>query len=259
MPVPVSIVIPTRNEEAQIAECVMDLAWADEVLVADGGSSDATAAVAREAGAFVLENAGATIAAQRNAAIERARNSWVFALDADERFTETLREEVALTIAAPRHDAYRVRRRNFYLGRELSRGHWGHDWVTRLFPRNRRFVNRRVHEHLEPLPNVGWLNAPLLHIPYRDLQHQLEKMNRFALWGAEELYEQGQRANAWGLLTRPVGRFLKAYLLQGAIADGLPGLVSSMLGGYTAFLKQAHLWSLEAARGTDARSTSPHL
>ena len=161
MPVPVSIVIPTRNEEAQIAECVRDLAWADEVLVADSGSGDATVALAREAGAIVLENAGATIAAQRNAAIERARNSWVFALDADERFTEALRNEVAVTVAAPRHDAYRVRRRNFYLGRELTRGHWGRDWVTRLFPRERRFVNRRVHEHLEPLPDVGWLSAPL--------------------------------------------------------------------------------------------------
>jgi glycosyltransferase involved in cell wall biosynthesis len=254
MPVPVSIVIPTRNEEAQIAECVRDLAWADEVLVADGGSSDATVAFARGAGAMVLENAGATIAAQRNTAIGRARNSWVFALDADERFTEALRDEVALTVSAPRHDAYRVRRRNFYLGRELTRGHWGHDWVTRLFPRERRFVNRRVHEHLEPLPDVGWLSAPLLHIPYRDLQHQLDKMNRFALWGAEELYEKGQRASAWSLLTRPVGRFLKAYLLQGGIADGRPGLVSSMLGGYTAFLKQAHLWALEAARGTPPRT-----
>ena len=255
MRVPVSIVIPTRNEEAQIAQCVRELAWADEVLVADGGSSDATVALARESGAVVMESAGATIAAQRNAAIERARNSWVFALDADERFTQDLRDEVARAVAAPQHDAYRVRRRNFYLGREITRGHWGRDWVTRLFPRERRFVNRRVHEHLERLPDVGWLSATLLHIPYRDLQHQLEKMNRFALWGAEELYEQGQRASAWGLLSRPIGRFLKAYLLQGSMADGRSGLVSSMLGGYTAFLKQAHLWALEMERGTSPGKT----
>jgi glycosyltransferase involved in cell wall biosynthesis len=246
--VPVTIVIPTRNEEHQIAECIRDLEWADEVLVADGGSTDATVAIARKAGASVLEDAGPTIAAQRNTAIERARNEWVFALDADERFTAPLREEMARTIATPRHDAYRVRRRNFYLGRELTRGHWGRDWVTRLFPRERRFVNRRVHEHLERIPNVGQLQAQLLHIPYRSLFHQLEKMNRFALWGAEDLYEQGRRATTWGLIGRPVGRFLRAYLLQGSIADGRSGLVSCVLGGYTAFLKHAHLWALESAR-----------
>jgi glycosyltransferase involved in cell wall biosynthesis len=247
MPVPLTIVIPTRDEATQIAECVRDLAWADEVLVADGGSTDGTAALARGAGATVLEDTGPTIAAQRNTAIERARNGWVFALDADERFTPALRDEVARTIESPRHDAYRVRRRNFYLGRELTRGHWGRDWVTRLFPRERRFVNRRVHEHLERMPDVGRLQAPLLHTPYRSLFHQIEKMNRFALWGAQELYEQGRRANTWGLVARPLGRFLRAYLLQGAIADGRSGLVSSALGGYTAFLKHAHLWAMESA------------
>lgn len=254
MPVPVTIVIPTKDEEAQIAECVRALAWADEVLVADGASTDGTVARARAAGAVVLENTGPTIAAQRNAAIARARNEWVFALDADERFTEALRDEVAHTVQAPRYDAYRVRRRNFYLGRELTRGHWGRDWVTRLFPRERRYVNRRVHEHLERMPDVGLLQAPLLHVPYRSLFHQLEKMNQFAAWGAEDLYEQGHRATIWDLVGRPAGRFLRAYLLQGAIADGRFGLVSSMLGGYTAFLKHAHLWALESARRTDPPS-----
>ena len=251
---PLTVVIPTLDEADQIAECVGHLAWADEVILADGGSIDDTVAVGRGAGAKVLERTGPTIAAQRNAAIAVARNEWIFALDADERFTEALRDEVGRTVATPRHNAYRVRRRNFYLGRELTRGHWGRDWVTRLFTRDRRFVDLRVHEHLEQLPDVGWLSALLLHIPYRDLQHQLEKMNRFALWGAEDLYEQGQRASAWGLLSHPVGRFLKAYLLQGAIGDGRSGLVSSMLGGYTAFLKQAHLWALEAGRRTNPES-----
>lgn len=254
MPIPVTIVIPTRDEAAQIAECVRALSWADEVLVADGASADGTVALARAAGAVVLENTGPTIAAQRNAAIAQARNQWVFALDADERFTEALRDEVAQTVQAPRHEAYRVRRRNFYLGRELTRGRWGKDWVTRLFPRERRYVNRRVHEHLERMPDVGRLQAPLLHVPYRSLSHQLDKMNQFAAWGAQDLYEQGHRASIWDLVGRPAGRFLRAYLLQGAIADGRSGLVSSMLGGYTAFLKHAHLWALESARRTDPPS-----
>jgi glycosyltransferase involved in cell wall biosynthesis len=248
MPVPITVVIPTLDEAAQIAQCLDHLAWADEVIVADGGSHDATVALARAGGAQVIERSGPTIAAQRNAAIGRARNPWVFALDADERFTDALRDEVARTVAAPRHQAYEVRRRNLYLGQELTRGHWGRDWVTRLFSRERRYVERRVHEHLERLDDVGRLESPLLHEPYRDLSEQLDKMNRYARWAAEDLHERGQRATGWQLASHPVGRFLRAYLLQGSIADGRRGLVSSVLGGYTAFLKYAHLWALESAR-----------
>jgi hypothetical protein len=94
----------------------------------------------------------------------------------------------------------------------------------------------------------GHLRASLRHVPYRDLTHQLDKMNRYARWGAEDMYEQGRRATLWDLWARPLGRFLRAYLLHGGCWDGRFGLVSSVLGGYTAFLKYAHLWALERER-----------
>jgi glycosyltransferase involved in cell wall biosynthesis len=246
--VPLSVVIPCLDEADQITECVRHLGWADEVLVADGGSSDGTAALARAAGATVLEHTGPTIAAQRNAAIGRARNEWVFALDADERIPPALQAELADVLRAPAHRAYHVRRRNFYLGRELTRGRWGKDWVVRLFTRERRYVERRVHEALERVPDPGALRSTLVHIPYRDLAHQLAKMSRYARWGAEDMFERGERASFWDLSARPAGRFLRSYLLQGAVLDGRFGLVSSALGGYTAFLKYAHLWALEARK-----------
>jgi glycosyltransferase involved in cell wall biosynthesis len=242
---PLTIIIPTHNESDQVRDLVLGLGWAGEVIVADGGSTDDTAALAAHAGARVLEKTGPTIAAQRNAAIAAASNHWVLALDADERVSPELRVELEQVIAAPAHQAYRVRRRNFYLGRELKRGHWGRDWVTRLFTRDRRFVERRVHEHLEPVPDPGLLTGTLLHTPYRDLAHQLEKMERYARWGAQDMYEGGARATMWDLAGRPLGRFLRAYLLQGGIADGRFGLTTSMLGAYGNFLKYAHLWALE--------------
>lgn len=242
---PVTIVIPVLDEIDQIAECVGHLSWADEVIVADGGSRDGTPTAALGAGARVLEGTGPTIAAQRNAAIAAARNEWVFALDADERVTEPLRDELRTVLEAPIHQTYKVRRRNFYLGRELTRGRWGRDWVTRLFTRNRRYIERRVHERLEPVPNPGRLTGCLHHVPYRDLSHQLEKMNRYAQWGAQDLYDCGARASVWDLSLRPCGRFLRAYFLQGSCWDGRFGLVTSLLGGYTAFLKYAQLWTLE--------------
>jgi glycosyltransferase involved in cell wall biosynthesis len=243
--VPVTVVIPALNEADQIGELVAGLSWAGEVLVADGGSTDDTVALARKAGATVLESTGPTIAAQRNAAIARAANEWVLAIDADERVGDELRDEVAKVIAAPAHAAYRIRRRNFYLGVELTRGHWGRDWVTRLFTRERRFVERRVHENLEPVANPGLLSATLVHNPYRDLSHQLEKMERYARWGARDLHDRGVRASFWDLAARPLGRFLRAYLLQGNLFDGRFGLTTSLLGAYGNFLKYAHLWALE--------------
>lgn len=250
--VPVTVVIPTLDEAAQIAECVRNVQWAKEVIVADAGSGDETVARARAAGAHVLERTGPTIAAQRNAAIAASRHPWVFALDADERFSEELAAEVAQVVGAPAHEAYQVRRRNLHLGKELTRGHWGRDWVVRLFSRERRYVERRVHEHLEAVADIGTLQGTLLHLPYRDLAHQLEKMNRYAEWGARDLYDKGRRASIWDVSGRPLGRFLRAYLLQGAILDGRYGLVASGLGAYTAFLKYAHLWALEA-RGSGER------
>lgn len=243
--VPLTIVIPVLDEGDRIGECVRRLAWADEVLVADGGSRDDTVDAARASGATVLERTGPTIAAQRNAAIARARNVWVFALDADESIPDPLRDELATVISSPGHPVYRVRRRNFYLGRELTRGRWGRDWVTRLFTRERRYVERRVHEGLEPVPDPGSLRATLDHVPYRDLGNQIDKMNRYARWGAQDLFERGGRAGLWDLSGRPAGRFLRAYLLQGGCLDGRFGFVTSALGGCTAFLKYAHLWAME--------------
>jgi (heptosyl)LPS beta-1,4-glucosyltransferase len=215
------------------------------VIVADGGSSDRTVDIARKAGAKVLESTGPTIAAQRNAAISQAANQWVLAVDADERVSEELRQELSRVVGTPAHPAYRIRRRNFYLGRELTRGHWGRDWVTRLFTRERRYVERRVHENLEKVPNPGLLTGTLIHVPYRDLADQLEKMERYARWGAQDLFDRGEHASAWDLAARPLGRFLRAYLLQGNIVDGKFGLATSMLGAYGNFLKYAHLWALE--------------
>src|SRR2546430_11154082 len=128
MSVPLTVVIPTLNEEGQIASALESLRWADDVIVADGGSSDRTVELARGGGAAVIEVRGKSIGAQRNAAIAQARNEWVLALDADERVTDALRAELGRVLATPAHEAYRVRCENYFLGRERKRGRWGRDW-----------------------------------------------------------------------------------------------------------------------------------
>jgi len=241
---PLTVVIPTLNEARNIAELLESLRWADDVIVADGGSSDETVAIATRLGARVIELEGRTLGAQRNAGIVAARHPWVLALDADERVTDALREELPGVIAAPRHEAYRIRFANIYLGRERTRGRWGRDWHVRLFKRERRFADSKIHPDLEPIADVGTLQGTIRHAPYRDLTHHLEKMIAYARWGAEELHAGGRRASLWDLVMRPWWRFVRDYFLYGSVLDGRYGFVASALTAYSAFLKYAYLWDM---------------
>lgn len=242
---PITIVIPTRNEAGQIGECVGVLGWADEVIVVDGGSTDGTPRLALAAGARVLDGAAApypTIAHQRNAGIAAATHDWVFALDADERVGAPLAAEVAATVAAPRHEAYAVRRRNHFLGRPVGHSGWGRDWVVRLFRKNRRFTERKLHEGLEPVADVGRFATPLDHVPYRDLSHYLQKLDLYSDWASEELAARGRRPRLTDVLLRPPARFARMYVLQLGVLDGWRGAVLCCLSATSVFLKYARLW-----------------
>lgn len=241
---PLTVVIPTLNEARNIADLIESLRWADDVIVADGGSSDDTVTIARGLGARVFELQGQTLGNQRNVAIEAARHPWVLALDADERVSDALRDELASVIAAPKHEAYRIRFANIYLGRERTRGRWGRDWHVRLFKRERRFADSKIHPDLETVADVGSLHGTIRHVPYRDLTHHLEKMIAYARWGAEELHAKGRRASLWDLTIRPWWRFVRDYLVYGSILDGRYGFVASTLTAYSAFLKYAYLWDM---------------
>ncbi len=244
MRTPLTVVIPTLNEAGQIAECVRHLDWASEVIVVDAASTDGTVELARAAGARVLNGAPNRIATQRNAGIAAASHEWVFALDADERIGPDLARELERVVAVPTHDAYAVRRRNVYLGKTMTHAGWGTDWVVRLFTRDRRYVERRVHEGLEPVGRLGRLAVPLEHVPYRDLTHHLQKLGRYAAWAAADLAERGHRARLLDLLLRPPAQFVRMYVLQLGLLDGWRGAVLCGLAGVSVFLKYARLWEL---------------
>ena len=247
---PVSVVIPTLNEGARIAQAVADLSWADEVIVVDGGSSDDTVRRAEAAGARVLTLRGDTIAGQRNLGIEAARNHWILSIDADERVTTQLRVEIGQIVVGriPTHAAYRMKFRNHYLGRELRYGPWGRDWHIRLFTRDRRYVCTRVHEHLEPIEDVGTLTGTVMHHPYRDLEHHIAKIVTYARWGADDLFARGRRAGLWEMTARPAWRFVRDFIVFSGWRDGLAGFIAAALSAFAAFLKYAFLF---------ARSRSP--
>jgi glycosyltransferase involved in cell wall biosynthesis len=249
MPAPLTVVIPTLNEASQIAECVRGLAWAGEVIVVDAGSGDGTAAAARAAGARVVDGVAPGIAAQRNAGIAAARHEWVFALDADERIGPDLAAEVAAVATAPRHEAYRVKRRNLFRGQLLRRGHWGRDWVVRLFRRDRRFGGPTAHPGLQGVTDFGALTHELEHTPYRDLRHHLEKLIACSRMSAADLAAGGRRASWSDLALRPAARFWREYLVHGSVFDGRLGVIHAGVSAVGVFLKYAFLWERGERRG----------
>jgi glycosyltransferase involved in cell wall biosynthesis len=245
---PLTVIIPTLNEASQIGDCVRGLSWAGEVIVVDAGSKDGTVPAAAAAGARVLDGMYPGIAAQRNAGIAAANNEWVFALDADERIGPALATELADVVGDPRHEAYRVKRRNLFHGHVLRRGHWGRDWVVRLFRRGRRFGGPTAHPGLEiPERQQGSLTHELDHTPYRDLGHHIDKIIAYGRMSAADLAAQGRRASWSDVTLRPAFRFWRDYLLHGSFLDGRLGVIHAGMSAASVFFKYAFLW--EQQRG----------
>jgi glycosyltransferase involved in cell wall biosynthesis len=238
--VPVTVVIPARDEAFQIAEAISALTWAAEVIVVDGDSTDSTARLARKAGAKVIDAGSVTIGAKRNAGIEAASHDWILALDADERVSDALRARIEHIVRAPSRRAYRIRFRNFFLDRELTHGAYGRDSHVRLFTNDRRYTEAHVHEHLTAVEDVGVVEETILHRPFRDFPHYIRKVVQYARWGADDIRIRGKTVGYADVLVRPAWRFVRDYLIRGGCLDGFPGFLVCAYAGVGTFLKYCY-------------------
>ncbi len=242
--VPVSVVIAARNEAANIAACIESVRWAREIIVVEDGSTDETAQLATAAGARVLEHPFETIGNQRNAAIEAAAQDWILVVDADERGSRTLGLEVADAVKSSTYEAFRIPRRNFFLGREVKHGGWERDKPVRLFRRSIRYNASRVHEHVDFDGPTGELKSPLSHEPYPTIDSYFGKLDRYSKWWAEDRHDRGKRASAFTVVARPPMRFLTMYLIRGGCLDGAPGAILACMASTSVMAKYARLWAL---------------
>jgi len=241
----VTAVIAAHNESANIEACIASVDWASQVMVVENDSIDDTVDRARGAGATVISPRFTTIGAQRNHAIGRVTTPWVFVLDADERCTPELAAEITRVVATPgNHAAFRVPRRNFFLGKEIRHGGWGSDRPVRLFKRELRYNASLVHEHVDVTGEVGALKNALLHYTYTSLDQYFEKFNRYSRWWAQQNHARGRRGSAAAVVFKPPARFISMYLLKGGFLDGAPGIVVACLAAASVMAKYARLWEL---------------
>ncbi|TDI13780.1 MAG: glycosyltransferase family 2 protein [Acidobacteria bacterium] len=241
---PLSILVPTHNESANIEGVLDSTGWADEVLVVDSFSDDDTVATARRRADRVLQHEYINSAAQKNWALPQTRYPWAMVVDADERVTPELAREVRQVLASKAtHQGYVIRRVNHFHGQRIRHCGWNRDRVLRLFNRERsRYQEQEVHADVEVDGTVSELRHPLLHFTFRNVDQYWPKIRRYTDWGSSQAYRDGQRSSLYQLVARPVGRFIKMYFLRLGMLDGTRGLVICTISFFSVFNKYAKLW-----------------
>ncbi|HTY42572.1 MAG TPA: glycosyltransferase family 2 protein [Thermoanaerobaculia bacterium] len=238
-------IVTTFNEEANIRACLESVRFCDRILLVDSFSTDRTVSIAREFPKVELvqrEYFGS--AAQKNWAMDQVATPWLLIVDADERIPEKLAHEIqALLEREPEADQYFIRRENVFLDRVIRHSGWSTDKVVRLIRRGTaRYPNRRVHADLDVQGMTPTLLAPMTHFTCRSLTQYLEKVHRYATWGAADAFRQGRRAGPIELLFRPTWRFVRMFGIQAGFLDGRHGLILCALQSWGVFLKWARVW-----------------
>jgi len=245
---PISALIHTFNERDYIEDCLRSVEWADEIYLVDSFSTDGTVEFVREKFPRVRveqrEYLGA--ASQKNYAIDRTQHDWIFYIDADERVTPKLREEILRTLEGDLPLwAYSVGRRNYMMGVRVRFSGLQRDRVTRLFHRKHaRYPNRRVHADLIVDGETGHLRYKMDHFYIRNFDHMIAKMTRYANWSAAQMFIDGKTTSAAGIISHTLGKFFRDYVINLGFLDGACGVISVGMHAYYTFWKYAKLWEL---------------
>ena len=248
-----TILIPCKNERFNIRPCIESIRpLADEILVADSGSTDGTLKIVREMGGCrVIEREYVNDSDFKNWAIPQAAHPWIFIVDADERIPKALAYEIMEILHDPPSglDAFRCAFQDYFLGYPLKYAGWDTQSIRLIRRDVCRYQKRRVHADIDIAPRrVGALKTKILHYSLWTYEDFVQKYNRYTSLAAEELWDNGRLANFSSLLLRPALRFLHLYLIRGGFLDGLPGLqICILMSFFNTYIKQGKLWQRESA------------
>ncbi len=240
----ISAVIITLNEEHRLEPALKSLkGLVKETVVVDAQSTDATVRIAKHYGCRVFERKWTNFADQKNYADSLASHPWILSLDADERVSPELRQELlARALDDPPCSGFSIPRRVYYMGRWIRHSGWYPDRRVRLFRRDAaRWEGEYVHESLTVTGRVERLRGGIDHFTYRNIAEHVARINKFSELGAQKLYARRKKCRWYHLLFLPGARFLKSYVLKAGFLDGFPGLVISVLNGHAVFIRYAKL------------------
>ncbi|MCK5242445.1 glycosyltransferase family 2 protein [bacterium] len=249
----ITAVVHTYNEEKNLPDCLESLRFADEIVVVDNDSTDQTVAIAQTTGARVVYYHGyyGYPEPARVFGLTQLQGDWVFILDADERITPELQKTLLqLKDDSQAKAGYWVGIRNYHFGRWLKHGKLYPDLHLRFFRRELgSYPEVGLHRGIQVDGETDRLQGDILHFSYRDIQHYFQKFNTYTSVEAKRLITQQHRPTGYDILLKPIHRFLKAYLFQGGILDGLPGLLFHCFSAAYIFSSEAKVWEYWKQQG----------
>lgn len=240
-------IIPTGNEEHNIEAVLQSVSFADEVMVVDSYSTDRTVELAKKHTDFIIQREYGNSASQKNWAIPQANNEWILLVDADERVTPELKDEI-LKILKDGTDksGFWIYRQNFYMGKKLNFSGWQGDKVIRLFRKSKcKYEEKHVHAEVIVDGKVGYLKNKLEHFTYKNLPHMLAKSDRYTTWGAYDRLDRVKKVGAFHLVVKPFYTFFNKYFIKLGILDGKVGFILAALSSYYIFLRSLKIWRIQ--------------
>ncbi|RDV15246.1 glycosyltransferase family 2 protein [Pontibacter diazotrophicus] len=243
----VSAIIICKNEEQQIAGAIESLLWADEVLIVDSYSTDNTLDIARRYPVKILQRPFDNYSAQRNWATDQASQPWVLMLDADERIPEDLQQEMQQLLSSnPDQPAYKIFRKNYFMGKRVRFSGWQNDGVVRLFDKSQcRYSDKQVHEELVVPGEVGKLKHKMLHYTYKSLPHYIDKWNSYSWFAAKDRLKRTKKITMYHLAVKPFIWFFIQYILKLGILDGKVGFTICSLAATSVYMRYLKIWRMQ--------------
>lgn len=242
-----SVIVITKNEAHDIRDCLASVAWTDEIIVLDSGSTDGTCDIAREFTPQVYTSPDwQGFGVQKNRVLAYASKDWVLSIDADERVDPALRTEIEHVLQSPSGDIYSIPRLSSFCGKFIYYSGWRPDYVDRLFKReSARFSENKVHERLVYTGAPARMTHSLLHFSYENLDDVLDKMRRYARFGAEDMLARNKRSSVTGAVGHGVWAFIRTYVIRMGFLDGQHGLMLAIFNAETTYYKYLNLYFLK--------------
>ena len=240
----ISVIIITKNEEVNINQCLDSVKWAYEIIVVDAESADKTLELAKAFTDKIFIRRWIGYSDQKSYALSLANNEWVLSLDADERVTEELKNEILLGELSA-FDGYKISRANYFLGKLIRGCGWNHDYQLRLFRKSKtKVTDRMVHEGFIVEGKISELNSPMLHYSYRNFHDAMNKINKYSTLEAEEKYKR-IKVGAFSILFKPFIAFIQFFIFRKGFIDGTYGLLVSIMHGMTKMMMYIKIWELQ--------------
>jgi glycosyltransferase involved in cell wall biosynthesis len=254
-----SVILITKNEALNLKACLDSVAFADQIVIVDSGSTDGTLEIARNAGAQIIQTTDwPGFGPQKNRALAAADGDWILSIDADERITPALAAEIKAVLQDKQAAAaYEIPRKSWYCGRFIEHAGWAPDYVTRLVRQGKaKFSGDLVHERILVDGATAKLKTPMLHYSFRDFSQVLNKVDLYSTLSARQRYGSGQRSSVGNAVLHGFAAFIRTYLFKRGFLDGSHGLalaISNAEGSYYRYLK---IWLMEQQAGDDEIAAS---